>query len=203
MANRWGNSGNSVRLYFLGGPKSLYMVTVAMKWKDAFSLEEKLWLYLDSIFKRRDITLPTKVCLWELDCKKSWVPKKWCFWTVVLEKTLESPLKCKDTPPVNPKTDPVLNIHWVDWCWSWNSNSLAIWCEELTHLTRPWCWERLKAGGEGDNRGWDGWMASVTQWMWVWVNSCSWWWTGRRGVLQSMGSQRTGHEWETELNWTD
>ena len=87
-----------------------------------------------------------------------------------------------------------LNVHWKDWCWSWNSNILATWCEELTHLKRPWCWERLKAG-ERDNRGWDGWMA------WVWVNSKSWWWTERPGVLQSMGSHRVGHHWVTELNW--
>ena len=72
------------------------------------------------------------------------------------------------------------------------SNTLATWCEELTHLKRPWCWERLKAGGEGDDRGWDGWMASPTQWTGVRVNSGSWWWTGRPGVLQSMGSQRVG-----------
>ena len=86
-------------------------------------------------------------------------------------------------------------------CWSWNSNSLATWCEELTHLKRPWCWERLKVG-EGD-RVWDGWMASLTQWTSVWVNSGSWWWTGRHGVLQFMGSQRVGLDWTTELNWTD
>ena len=79
-------------------------------------------------------------------------------------------------------------------------NTLAIWCEELTHLKRPWCWERLKAGGEGDDRGWDGWMASLTQCTWVWVNSRSWWWTGRPGVLWSMGSQRVGRDWGTELN---
>ena len=73
---------------------------------------------------------------------------------------------------------------------------------ELTHLKRPWCWERLKVGGEGNDRGWDGWMASWTQWMWVWVNSGSWWWTGRPDMLQSMGSQRVRHDWVTELNWT-
>ena len=81
---------------------------------------------------------------------------------------------------------------------SWDS---IIQCEELTHLKRPWCWERLKAGGEGDDQGWDGWMASLTRWTWVWVNSRSWWWTGRPGMLQSMGSQRVGHNWATELNW--
>ena len=123
--------------------------------------------------------------------------KNWCFWTVVLEKTLESPLDCKEIQPVHPKGD----VYWRDWCWSWNSNTLAIWCGELTHLKKPWCWERLRAEEEGDNRGWDGWMASPTQWTWVWVDSRSWWWTGRPGLLRSMGSQRVGHDWPTELNW--
>ena len=68
---------------------------------------------------------------------------------------------------------------------------------------RFWFWERLRAGEEGDNRGWDGWMASLTQWTWVWVNSGSWWWTGRPGVLRFMGLQRVGHDWATELNWTE
>ena len=89
--------------------------------------------------------------------------------------------------------------HWKDCCWSWNSNILATWCEELTHWKRAWCWERLKAGGEGDDRGWDGWMESPTWWTWVWASSGSWWWTGRPGVLQSMGWQRVGHDWATEL----
>ena len=91
-----------------------------------------------------------------------------------------------------------LNIHWNIGCWSSKVLTLATWCKELTHWKRPWCWERLKAGGEGDDKGWDGWMASPTQWTWVWVNSGSWWWTGRPGVLQSMGSQRVGHNWATE-----
>ena len=94
----------------------------------------------------------------------------------------------------------ILNIHWKDWCWSWNSNTLATWCEELTHLKRPWRWERLRVGGERDDRGWDGWMASPTRWTWVWVNSRSWSWTGRPGVLRFMGSWRVGHNWVTELN---
>ena len=96
----------------------------------------------------------------------------------------------------------VLGVHWKDWCWSWNSNTLATWCGELT-FKRPRCWERLRAGGEGDDRGWDGWMASPTQWTWVWVDSGNWWWTRRTGVLQFMGSQRVGHNWAPELNWTD
>ena len=94
-----------------------------------------------------------------------------------------------------------LNTHWKDWCWSWSSNTLATWCKELTHWKRPWCWGRMKAGGEVDNRGGDGWMASLTQWTWVWVNSGSWWWTGKSGVLQSMGHKELDMtEW---LNWTD
>ena len=79
---------------------------------------------------------------------------------------------------------------------------LATWCEELTRK-RPWSWERLRAGGEGDDRGWDSWMASPTQCPWVWVDSGSWWSTGGSGVLRFMGSQRVGHDWVTELNWTD
>ena len=100
-----------------------------------------------------------------------------------------------------PQRKSVLNIHSKDWCWSWNSNTSATWCEELTHWKSPWCWERLKAGGEGDNRGWDAWMASQTQWTLVWVSSGSWWWTGKPGMLQSMGWQRVGYDWATELNW--
>ena len=143
--------------------------------------------------------------MWELDCEESRVLKNWCFWTVVLEKTLESPLDCREIQPVHSKGDQfwVLGVHWKDWCWSWNSNTLATWCEELTHLKRPWCWERLGAGGEGDDRGWDGWMASLTRCTWVWVDSGSWWWAGRPGMLQFMGSQRVGHDWATEWNWTE
>ena len=130
---------------------------------------------LDSILKSRDTPLPTKVWIvkangfssshvwmWELtpvdskvSCKESWALKNWCFWTVVLEKTLVSPL---------------------DWS-GWRQEEKA------------------------EDRGWDGWMASPTQWTWVWVNSGSWWWTGRPGVLQAMGLQRVGHDWVTELNW--
>ena len=116
----------------------------------------------------------------------------------------ESSLDCKEIQPVHPEgNQSLLFIHCKKWCSSWHSNALATWCEELTHWKRPWCWERLKVGGEGDDRGWDGWMASPTQWTWVWVSSGRWWWTGRPGVLQSMGSQRVGHDWATELNWTE
>ena len=97
------------------------------------------------------------VWMWESDYKEIWVPKNWCFWTVVLEKILESPLDFKQIQPVHPERN-------QSWCWSWNSNTLATWCKELTHWKRPSCWERLRAGGEGDDRGWDDWMASPTQW---------------------------------------
>ena len=133
------------------------------------------------------------------DCEESWAPKNWCFWTVVLEKTLG--LQGDPTSPFWRRS--ALGVHWKDWSWSWNSNTLATWCEVLTHWKRLWCWEGLGAGAEGDKRGWDGWMASLTRWTWVWVNSGSWWWTGRPGVLQFMGSQRVRHDWANELNWTD
>ena len=95
----------------------------------------------------------------------------------------------------------VLGIHLKDWCWSWNSNTLATSREELTHWKRPWCWEGLGAGGEGDDRGWDGWMASPTWWTWVWVDCRSWWWTERPGVLRFMESWRvTQLSDRTELN---
>ena len=94
----------------------------------------------------------------------------------------------------------VLDIHWKDRCWSWSSSSLATWCEESTHWNRPSCWERLKVGGEGDDRWRDGLMASLTQWTWVWANSGSWWWTGKPGMQQSMGLEELDMtEW---LSWT-
>ena len=120
----------------------------------------------------------------------------------MLEKTLESPLDCKEIQPVHPKGDHSWVFIGRNDAKSWNSNTLATWCRELTHLKRPWCWERLRSGGEGDNRGWDGWMAPPTQWTWVWVDSRSWWWKGRPGVLRSMGSQRVGHDWGPELTNT-
>ena len=179
----------------------------------------KVMTNLDSILKSRDITLPTKdsssqsygfssshVWIWELDYKESWALKNWYFWTVLLEKTLESPLDCKEIQLIHPQGNiSVLNIHWKDWCWSWNSNTLAIWLEELTHLKRPWCRERLKAGEEGADRGWNGWMASPTQWTGgVWVNSGSWWWATRHGMLQPI--HEVAESWTRrshEINWPE
>ena len=117
-------------------------------------------------------------------------------------KTLESPLDCKEIQPVHPKGN-------QSWIFIERTDAEAetpiLWSPDVKNwLTeRPSCWERLKRGGEGDDRGWDNWMASPTQWTWVWVNSGSWWWAGKPGVLQSMRSQKVWHSWATELNWTD
>ena len=151
---------------------------------------------LNSILNTRDITLPAKVHVvkamvfwvvmyrYELDHKEGWAPKNWCFWIVVLKKTLKGILDSIEIKPVHPKgnqpwictvrigaeTNTVLvSIQNTVLCWS--SNTLATWCKGPTHWKRPWCWERLRAGGEGSSRGWDGWMTSQTQWTRVWANS--------------------------------
>ena len=168
---------------------------------------------LDSILKSWDITLPTKVRLVKAmvfpvvmyGCE-SWTVKKaecwkidtfelWCW-----RRLLKVPWTTRRSNQFILK-EISLGVHWKDWCWSWNSSTLVTSCKELTHWKRPWCWEGLGAGGEGGDRGWDGWIESPTWWTWVWVNSGSWWWTGRPGVLRFMGSQRVGHDWVTELNW--
>ena len=140
------------------------------------------------------------VWMWELYHKEGWAPKYWCFWIVVLEKTLESPLESKEIKPINPNGN-TMHIHWKDWCWSWSSNTLVTWYEKLTRWENPWCWERLKSGEEG-NRGWDDWMALPTQWTWVWANSKRQWTTGKPGVLKSMGLQRFRHDLVTEQQHT-
>ena len=171
---------------------------------------------IDSILKSRDITVPAKVHLVKAmtfpvvicGCE-SWTVKKaerqknWCFWTVVLEKTLERPWDCKEIQPVHTKGD-------QSWVLTGRTDAEAetpiLWPPDVkswligkdSDAGRDW-----GAGGKGDDRGWDGWMASPTQWTWVWVNSRSWWWTGRPGVLWFMGWQRVGHDWGTELNWTE
>ena len=129
----------------------------------------------------------THVWTWELDHKESWAPKNWCFWTVVLEKTLRVPWATRRSSQSEWKS--ILDTHWKDWCCSWSSNTSATRCEEPTHWKRPWCWERWKAKGEGEGRGWDGWVASPTQWTWLGTNSRKQWWTGGLGVLQSVASQ--------------
>ena len=133
------------------------------------------------------------VWMLELDYKESWVLKNWCFWTVVLEKIFESSLNCKEIQPVHPKGNSP----------EYSLEGLMLKLKLQYFGQRPWCWERLNVRGEGDGRGWDGWMASPTRWIWVWVSSGSWWWTGKPGVLQSTGlqSQIQLSNW-TELNWT-
>ena len=118
-----------------------------------------------------------------------------------LEKTLESLLDSKEIKLVNPKgNQPEYSLEGL--VLKLKLQYFATWCKELIHWKRLWCWEGLGAGGEGDHRGWDGWMASQTRWTWVWVNSGCWWWTGRPGMLRFMGLQRVVHDWATELNWT-
>ena len=136
--------------------------------------------------------------MWELDYKEGWLPKNWCFWAVVLKKTLESPLDCKEIQPVHHKGDQF-------WVFIGRTDVEAetpvLWPPDV----KSWLiWKDPDAGKDwGDDRGWDDWMASLTQWTWVWVNSGSWWWTGRPGMLWSIGSPRVGHDWATELNWTE
>ena len=211
MGKQWKQS----ETLFLGGPKITTDSDFSHGIKRRLLLERKDMTNLDSLLKSRDITLPKKVHLvkatvfssshvwmWELDHKEGWAPKNWCFWTVVLEKTLQSPLDSKEIQPVHPKVDQF-------WIFIGRTDAEAktpiLWPPDVKnwHWKRPWCWERLKAGGEGDDRGWDGWMASPTYWRWVWVSSGSWWWTWRPGVLQFMGSQRVKHDWTTELKWTE
>ena len=138
--------------------------------------------------------------MWELDYKESWALKNWCFWTVVLN-TLLSPSDCKEIQPVNPKGNQSrIFIGRTDA----EAETPTLWPPDTKNwLTekKAWCWERSKAGREGDERGWDSRMASLTRWTWVWVSSGCWWWTGKPGMLQSMGSQRVRHDWATELNW--
>ena len=140
--------------------------------------------------------------MWELYYKESRAQKNWCFWTVVLEKSLESPLDSKKIQPVHPKGDQ----SWVfigrtdveaetPILWPPDAKSWLIWKDP--DVGKDWGQEK-----KGDDWGWDGWMASLTHWIWVWVKSGSWWWTGRPHVLGFMGSQRVGHDWATELNWT-
>ena len=162
MGTQW-----KVSDFIFGGSK----ITADGDWsheiKRRLLLGRKVMTNLDSILKSRDITLPTKVCLVKAmvfpvvmyGCE-SWTVKKTEHWKIDTfelwyRRRLESPLDSKEIKFVSPKGKSTLNIHWKDWCWSWRCGTLANWCEELTHWKRPWCWKRLKAGGQGDHRGWD------------------------------------------------
>ena len=198
--------GNNGRLYFWGS-KITADGDCSHKIKRSLFLGRKVMTNLDSILKSRDITLPTKFYLvramvfsvvmygcesWIIDAFELWCWRRLLRvpWTV--RRSNQSILK---------EISPGWSLEGM--VLSWNSSTLATSCKELTHWKRLWCWEGLGAGGEENNRGWDGWMASPTQWTWVWVNSGSWWWTGRPGMLQFMESQRVRHNWPTELNWTE
>ena len=204
----WQIDGETVKtmgdffFFFLVAPKSLQIVMAAMKLKDAYPWKESYDQPRQHIKKQRHYFVnkgpSTKGYPIVMYGCESWPIKKaesrkidafklWC-WRRLLRV------------PWTARRSSQSSVHWKDWCLSWNSNTLVTRCKELTYLKRPWCWERLKVGGERDDRGWDGWMASPTQWTWVWVNSESWWWTGRPGMLQSMGSWRVGHDWATEPN---
>ena len=134
----------------------------------------------------------------ELDYKESWVPKNRCFWTVVLEKTLESPLNCMEVKPVHPKgKQSWIFIGRIDA----EAETPILWPMQRTDsLEKTLMVGKIEGRRRGDNRGWDGWMASQAWWTWVWASSGSWWWTGKPAVLQSTGLQRVWHDWATELN---
>ena len=174
-------------------------------------LGRKVMTNLDSLLKSRDITLPTKDRLVKVmvfpvvmyGCE-SWTVKKaecwridafelWCW------RLLRDPWTARrSTQSVLKKMSPGCSLE--EMMLKLKLCTLATSCDELTHWKRLWCWEGFGAGGKGDNRGWNGWMASPTQQTWVWVNSGRWWWTGRPCVLWFMGSQRVRHDWATELN---
>ena len=172
----------------------------------------KVMTNLDSIFKSRDITLPTKVHLVKAmvfpvvmyGCE-SWTVKKaehrridafelWCW-----RRLLRVPWTARRSNQSILKISPGISLEGM--MLKLKLRTLATSCEELTHWKRLWCWEVLGTGGEGDDWGCDGWMASLTRCTSVWVNSGRWWWTGRSAMLRFMGSQRVGHDWATELNW--
>ena len=208
----YGESMETVRDIIFWGSKMLQMVTAAMKLKGLL-LGRKVMTNLNNILKNRDY-FANKVHLvkamvfpvvmygcesWTIkkaECQRIDAFEMWCW-----RRSLRVRWTARRSNQSILKEISHQYIHCKDWCWSWNSNTLVTCCEELTHWKRPWCWERLKEVGEGDNRVWDGWMASPTQWTWIWVNSGNWWWSGRPGVLQSMGSKRVRHNWATELNW--
>ena len=158
---------------------------------------------VDSLLKGRDITLPTKVCLVKAmvfpvvmyGCKSWTIKKAECLNLMpsncgVGEDSWES-LREQGVPTSQSQRKPTLTIHWKDWCWSWSSDTLATWWKEPTHWKRPWHWERLKAGREWEDRGWDTWIVSLTQWTWIWANSGSWWWTGKPACCRPWGHKES------------
>ena len=170
---------------------------------------------LDSILKSRDISLPTKVYLVKAmvfpvvmyGCERWTIKKAECWRIDVFElwcwrRLLRVPWTARRSKQSIQEISPEYSLEGL--MLKLKLQYLATWCEELSHWKRPWCWWRLKVGGEGDDRGWDGWMASSTQWTWVWASSESWWWTGKPGVLHVVYGVAKSQTWLsnwTELNW--
>ena len=142
------------------------------------------------------------VWMWKLDYKESWVPKNWCFWTVVLEKTLESPLDWKEiNESILKEISPEYSLEGLMLKLKLQSFGHLMW--RTDSLENTLMLGKIEGGRRRDDRGWGDWMASPTWWTWVCTSSRRWLWTGRPGVLQSMGLQRVRHDWATELNWTE
>ena len=213
MANRWGNTGNKL---YLGGSKITADGDYSHEIKRHLLLGRKVMTNLDSLLTSRDITFPTKVHLVKamtfpvvMYGRESWTIKKAEHWRIdafelwCWRRLLRVPWTArKSIQNILSEISP--GFYWKDWCWSWNSNTLATWCEGMIHLERPWCWERLKAGGEGDDREWDGWMASPTQRTWVWrswvqelvMDRKAW-----HAVVHGVAKSQTRLSKWTELNW--
>ena len=197
--------------FILGGFRITADCDCSHEIKRCLLLGRKTITNLDSILKSKDITLPTKLHVIKtmvfpvvMNGCESWTIKKaehwridvfelWCWRRLLRVPWTTRRSKQSILNEINP------GVHWKNWCWSWNSKTVATWCKELTRQKRPWCWERLKAEADGDDRGWDGWMASPILWRWVWASSGRWWWMGKPGMLQSVGLQRVGHNWATEV----
>ena len=207
-----GETMETVKDFFLGS-KITADGDCSHEIKRRLLLGRKAMTNLDSTLKSRDIYFAPKgpssqsygfssshIWMWKLDYKEGWGPKNQCFWTVVLEKTLESPLDNKEIKLVNCKG----NQSWIFIGRTDTEAEAILWPPDAKSRLigkDPDAGKDRKAGEEGNDRGWDGWMASPTQCAWVWASSRRWWRTGKPGMLQSMGSQRVRHNWVTELNW--
>ena len=205
MGKQW----KQCQTLFWGGSKITADGDYSHEIKRHLFLGSKAITNLDSILKSRDITLPTKVYsqsygfsssdvwMWELDHKEGWVPKNLKFWTVVRRRLLSIPWAARrSNQSILKEINPEYSLEGL--MLKLKVQYLVTWCEGLTHLKRPWCWARLKAGGEGDDRGWDDRLCSPSWWTWVWARSGRWWRTGKSGVLQSMRSQRVERECTVE-----
>ena len=214
--NSWQSDGKTMETvtdFIFLGSKIIAGGDCSHEIKRCLLFGRKIMTNLDSILKSRDITLQTKVHLVKAmvfpvviyECE-TWTIKKaecwridafdlWCY-----RRLLTVPWTSRRWTNRSYRKS-VLNIPWKNWCWNWSSNTLITWCQELTPWKRSWWWERLKAGAEGNDRGWDDWMASATQWTWVWASSGSWWWTG--SLVCCSPSGRKVLDTTEQLNWTE